>query len=331
VNFAMKPKSFFLLLFLAVQLAGCSRKGGEPAGTPPEKPAESRVKHGANGETVITLDLETQKTMGLQVAAVIQAQMPPSIKAYGRVMDIGQMAVPVSELAAATAISEASQKEVERLKTLAGQNNTSQRSLQSAEAAATRDQALVQAARLRLVGAWGTTLARRADLPVLVQSLASLSNVLVQLNVPAGQALASPPSSARIVTALASNAVPVGAEFAGIAPTADAQFQGQTILFLVSTNTSHLAPGTSVTGYISLPGEPLVGTLLPRNAVVRFNGTTWVYRQISQEIFTRIEVLLQQPLPGGWFVGTPLKPEDKVVVAAAQMLLSEELKGQIEE
>jgi len=40
---------------------------------------------------------------------------------------------------------------------------------------------------------------------------------------------------------------------------------------------------------------------------------------------------LQQALPDGWFVAPPLKPQDKVVVTAAQMLLSEELKGQIEE
>jgi hypothetical protein len=253
------------------------------------------------------------------------------MKAYGRVLDGGQMAAQVSEMAAASATSEASQKEVERLKTLAGQNNASQRALQTAEAAAARDQALVQAARLRLVGAWGSTLASRPDLPVLVQSLASLSNVVVQLNVPAAQAVASPPSSARIVAALATNAVPVEAEFAGIAPTVDAQLQGQAILFLVSPNTSHLTPGTSVTGYISLPGEALAGALLPRNAIVRFNGTTWVYVQTSDEAFTRIEAHLQQPLPDGWFVGPPLKPQDKVVVTAAQMLLSEELKGQIEE
>jgi len=330
-DFDMKTKFIILLGFLAVQLTGCSRKGGEPTGTAPEKPAESRVKHNAKGETVITLDPETQKTMGLQVAVLTQAQVPPSMKAYGRVLDGGQMAAQVSELGAASVTSEASQKEVERLKTLAGQNNTSQRALQTAEAAAARDQAQVQTLRLRLMSAWGSTLVSRPDLPVLAQSLASLSNALVQLNVPAGQALSSPPSGARIVAALASNVVPVEAKFAGIAPTVDPQFQGQAILFLISPNASQLTPGMSVTGYISLPAEPLNGTLLPRDSIVRFNGTTWVYLQTSEETFTRIEVPLQQALPDGWFVAPPLKPQDKVVVTAAQMLLSEELKGQIEE
>jgi len=314
-----------------MSLASCSKKEEEHPGAPPEKPAESRVKHGTNDEIIITLDIETQKTMGLECAPIKEAQLPQSIKAFGRVLDGTQFATQFSEFAAAAATSEASQKEVQRLKTLAEQNNASQRALQTAEASAARDQAQVQAARLRLVGAWGQSLANRPDLPVLVQSLTSLSNKLVQLTLPGSQSLAAPPSGARVVASLSSNATPVEAEFAGIAPLVDPQLQGQQLLFIVGSNALTLIPGAPVTGYVSLSGETRTGVLLPRNAIVRYNGATWVYRQTSDKTFERVEAPLIEPMPDGWFSGPPLKAQDKLVVTAAQLLLSEELKGQTAE
>jgi multidrug efflux pump subunit AcrA (membrane-fusion protein) len=121
----------------------------------------------------------------------------------------------------------------------------------------------------------------------------------------------------------------IAAELVGLAPIADPQMQGRGFLFLVSPNTLPLVPGASVTGFLSLPGQPRSGVLLPRNAVVRFNGATWVYLQTSEETFQRNEVTLEVPLENGWFVSTGLKPQDKVVVVGGQQLLSEELKGQL--
>jgi len=86
-----------------------------------------------------------------------------------------------------------------------------------------------------------------------------------------------------------------------------------------------------VTAYLTLPGEGQAGVTLPRNAIVRFNGTTWVYRQISEDSFERIEVTLNSPLDNGWFVHEGLKPADKVVATGAQQLLSDELKEQLGE
>jgi hypothetical protein len=66
---------------------------------------------------------------------------------------------------------------------------------------------------------------------------------------------------------------------------------------------------------------------VPRSAVLRFNGATWVYRQTSDETFERLEVALDRPLENGWFVREGLKPGEKLVTVGAQQILSEELKG----
>jgi hypothetical protein len=71
--------------------------------------------------------------------------------------------------------------------------------------------------------------------------------------------------------------------------------------------------------------------LLPRSAVVRFNGTAWVYVQTAPDTFRRTEVSLAHSLEKGWFVQGSLNLQDKVVTVGAQQLLSEERKGQGEE
>jgi multidrug efflux system membrane fusion protein len=152
--------------------------------------------------------------------------------------------------------------------------------------------------------------------------------VLVQLGLPAGESVEAAPQKARLFT-LSSNAVPIDAQFLGPAAAIDPQTQTRAFLFIVSPNSQGLAPGAAVEGHIVMPGAPLAGLALPRDAVIRFGGATWVYRQISPETFERTAIHLEQPLAEGWFVSKDLKPQDKVVTGGAQLLLSEELKGAI--
>jgi hypothetical protein len=322
--------ALYLCVLIFLLIFGCSKKSTEtPAAAAPEKKDESRVTHGTNGQAVIKLDAEAQKLMGLQTAALSSAQLNPEVKGYGRVLDASPLASLVADLTSASAASTASQAELERLKTLAAQNNASARALQAAEAAAARDQAQTEALRLKLAGSWGNVIATRQDLITFVRSLGSLESALLQINLSPDQSLNQPATSARIVT-LSDEARPIEAQFVGPAPAVDPQVQGQGWLFLISPNPTRLAPGAAVTGFIDVPGDKQSGVTVPRNAIVRFNGTTWVYMQTGDDTFQRTEVKLERPLQDGWFVREGLKPEAKVVITGAQQLLSEELKGEAE-
>jgi hypothetical protein len=334
----MRPRASVLVTAAILCICASSYAAEEAAKTPAEPAAagaatekksepESRVKKGPNGETIITLDAATQKVMGLQTAALEKAQLNPELKGYGRVLDISPLASLVAELTTAQAANEVSQAELKRLKTLVAQNNASERALQAAEAAAVRDQTQVESARLRLLASWGSGISDRKDLPAFVQSLGSLASALVELDVPAGQLLTATPTGARLLT-LNAQANPLPAQLIGPAAMVDPQLQGRGFLLLVSPNPSRLAPGAAVSGFLTLPGEPQSGVAVPRNAVVRFNGTTWVYLQTGEETFQRTEVKLDSPLSEGWFVREGLKPQDKVVTVGTQQMLSEELKGQ---
>ncbi len=323
--------SCLALLTAVALLAGCSKEtdkkepGEATSGKAPE--AESRVKHGTNGEVIVTVEAKLQPTIGLEFASPQPAQLSPEITAYGHVLDPSPLASMVADLLSAQAAGQASEAELKRLKTLAAQSNASERALQTAQAAAVHDQTQIQAMRLRLLASWGNAISQRNDLPDFIQSLGSLESALVQVEVPAGDVLPAAPTGARVYT-LGNETNPVTAHLIGPAPMVDPQMQGRGFLLLVSPNPLRLVPGTAVTALLSLPGEPRSGVLLPRGAVVRFNGATWIYLQTGEETFQRTEVILDTPMKNGWFVAKGLKPQDKIVAVGGQELLSEELKGQ---
>src|ERR1041385_4852174 len=104
-------------------ISACSKRSEEgPTSSSAGKKDESRVAHGTNGETIIKLNAETQKLMGLQIAALSPAQVSPEIKGFGRVLDSSSLASLVADFTSASAANTASQAELARLKTLASQN-----------------------------------------------------------------------------------------------------------------------------------------------------------------------------------------------------------------
>ena len=296
-----------------------------------EKPvaSESKISRNASGETVLTMDDETQKRIALKIDALTPMQLEPQMKGYGRVLDPAPLASLVAELVSARATAEASQKELERLKVLSAQNNTSARALQAAEAAAQRDRALVDSVQRRFLVAWGSAIGDHPALAGLIQSLATGENALVRIDLPAGEVLKTQPLGARLF-ALSDESNAVEAEFIETAPAVDAQTQGQGFLFLVKSPHPGFVTGVAVIGYLKIAGTPQSGVVIPRVAVTRFNGKPWIYLQSAEDTFLRREISLERPLAEGWFVTQGMKPGDRVVVGGAQMLLSEEQKSQIQ-
>src|SRR6266498_4582413 len=245
----------FLAGMIASLLTACSKTGEEKEGEKP-KAEESHVKRNAHGEIILTLDVETQKRIGLKVESPAAVQWQPEVKCYGHVLDPAPLASLLAELAPAHVAAETSQREFERLKTLAEQNNASARALQAAEAMAKREQLLVESLRTKLILGWGKAVLERDDPPAFVKSLASREQALVRVDLPAGESLNRPPSSARLMS-LSDSEHPVAAEFFDTAPAVDPQTQGQGFLFLIAGRPPGFSPNAAVTGYLKIAGEPL--------------------------------------------------------------------------
>jgi hypothetical protein len=290
---------------------------------PPAK-EEPRITRDTKGNVVVKVDAETQKLIALKIEPLAAAQLAPELKAYGRVLDPAPLVALMNELASAQASYEVSSNELARLKNLSASGNASARALQAAEAAELHDRLTTQSARDRLVLAWGKWVVDQPDMPAFIQDLTALSNALIRVDLSAAQHLAAQPLGARVV---ALSGLSANADVLGRAPGVDPQIQGQGIVLQVKTNESHFLVGEAVTGFLKTPGDTLSGVIVPRSAVVRANGAAWVYAQTADEQFTRKEIALDHPVEGGWFVTEGVAAGDKLVVAGAQTLLSEELKG----
>ncbi|MDB6065438.1 MAG: hypothetical protein JWR26_1646 [Pedosphaera sp.] len=301
--------------------------GARPAAAEEEKDPGPRLTHDADGNVIINMDDETQGNIGITVAKPAAAQYNRELTGYGRVMDPAPLAALVTEQASAQAAYVASSNELVRLKTLEGQGNASTRALQTAEAAALHDQLAIQSAKDRLAMGWGKSLAGQGDLGAFVQSLTAQDAALIRIDLPADEAMKLQPGGARVLP-ISGNAVE--ADFLGATAGVDPQMQGRGFIFLVKQNGTGLVSGEAVTGYLKVPGETLEGVVIPRAAVVRTEGTGWVYvLKGSAEAFRRTQIPLDHATDAGWFVSKGVTAEDYVVVTGAQTLLSEEMKASL--
>jgi type IV pilus biogenesis protein CpaD/CtpE len=316
-KFFMKEPKFFsqalLTVILAAALAGCAKKEEAQREEKPPPP-----------KNTVTLDEDKQKQMELGTEALAAAQLSPQITAYGRVVDPAALAAVVGDFTTARAANDASQAELKRLRTLAAQSNASERALQAAEAAAARDQAQFESARLKLLATWGDAIAGRDDLPAFVQSLGKMEAALVRIDLPAGQTLKETPNKARLVTL---SGAAMDAAFLGETPMVDPRTQSREFLFLAQPNSLKLAPGAAVTGYLQIAGEPLSGVVIPRSAIIRQEGETWVYFKPNATNFVRRVVALEYPLENGWFVSRGVAAGETIVVTGAQTVFSQELNS----
>src|SRR2546421_5954007 len=124
---SMKSRQILVALLAGITvalLAGCSKSASDN-GTEQAKTGDSRLKRGANGETIVVLDATMQKRIGLEVTAAAPAQWQPEVRGYGRGLDPAPLAALVAEWDSARAAADASRQEYERLKVLAQQDNAS--------------------------------------------------------------------------------------------------------------------------------------------------------------------------------------------------------------
>jgi hypothetical protein len=124
---------------------------------------------------------------------------------------------------------------------------------------------------------------------------------------------------------LADEAKSVTGEFSGATDGVNPQTQSQSFFFLVQNQP--LAPGTAVTGFLKISGEPVAGEIVPADAVLRHDGKGWVYAQTGTNEFTRCEIPLDRAAADGWFVSGISTATNKVIVSGAQTVLSAELSG----
>ena len=309
----------------------------------PSPPPASRRESTASplAEPAVRLSDAQQKISGLALQTLKPATISPEFAAYGKVLDIQPLLELRTRYRAAlseAAVSEASlglaRKNKQRLTALHKEDIIAERELVHAEALFRGDQAkddaarrMIQEIRGQARQSWGEALTRLAldgDNPVF-EDLVARRRVLLLIVLPAGSSL--PEQATLYVARDHDRAAARRAEWISVAPVTDDLVQGETFFF--HTEASRLRAGMRVNAWAPLEGESQEGVVVPLSAVVWQDGKPWVYRQSGAETYVRIELSDHREYGGGWFVSRGLAAGDKIVVTGGQMLLSEELRGQI--
>ena len=293
------------------------------------------------GERVILLAADTQEKSGIVVAPLAPSTYQEEISAYGMVLPLQEfLDIRTSYFAAhvqvdkAQAVLNASRQEYERLKLLHTANhNISDKALQGAEASWRADEASLRAAQdaLRAVDSaaraqWGEMLAEwlSQSSPAL-DRLLHQQEVLAQLSVPPGARIVEAPLVAQLQTA---EGTVVSAKLLSPSPRTDPRIQGRSFFYLAPAQPSHFLQGMSVLAALAV-GPQRRGVLVPGSAVVWWQRKAWVYVQKDPHQFVRREIVLDKPLKEGWFLHDRLQTGELVVVSGAQLLLSEEFRGEL--
>lgn len=300
-------------------------------------PMRSRVLVQVDG-IAVELDEEARKRAGIRVASVRLAHRSGEVEALATVLSPQELidlrkagAAARAEVERARAAARASRREYERMKALHGDDfNVSTKALDAAQAQWQADEAAAQGAVVAqdavTLGArqrWGAALAAAvADDAARFRRLADGREVLLRVAVPAGAALSVPPATVGVV---AGDGQLRDAVLISPAPQADPRIQGPTFFYAAAAG--GLLPGTTLPARL-LVGAERSGGIVPADAVVWWQGKAWYYVQGDADRFVRRELVDAQPVAEGWFVAA--LEAVQVVVGGAQMLLSEELRSQIQ-
>lgn len=293
-----------------------------------------------NGQTILTLDASAQSRVGMAVAPLKALASRKQITAPAIVLSAQDLVTARTGYVAATANLEkarsnmqVAQQEYDRLKTLyQDRQNASEKDLQAAQGALRSAQADAQAAQKDLAlqaaavrQSWGNVLAQWvSDNSPALDRVLDQHDFLIQVTLPAGAASTVPENV--LLEVPGSNLVQ--AKLISPFPRVDPRIQGIGFLYL-APNQSGLAPGLNLVARIPL-GRTMRGVLIPQSAIVWWQGNAWVYQQTVPGRFVRRLVPTDAPVTNGFFVSTGLATGDQIVVQGAQMLLSEELRSQIQ-
>lgn len=109
----MKPTRPILIAACLALAVACKPPETDQPAEKKEPEKASPVSHNATGETVLTLDTNAMKRVGIKLEPLTAADFSPQVKGFGRVLDPAPLAAVVSELAAAHLAVENSRRELE--------------------------------------------------------------------------------------------------------------------------------------------------------------------------------------------------------------------------
>lgn len=320
------------LVVAAIWAIGAARsEAGDEAAR--ERPAATPQRvFTDDGQAILRIDAATLARSGIVTAPLAASNAATTVPVFATVVDTTRLtdlanawAVGAAQVSAARARANASKASLERTRLLyADAQNASLAQLQAAQATYAADRAGADAAQAQAATALAS--ARQEFGPTLkpgsalVDAIVSRRSLLLQVALP--DAGAPPPT----LVIEGDGGVHAPARLIGAAARADPRVPGRGVYYVVD-GSSGLVPGMSVTAQLTTGGH-IQGATVPASAIVSWQGRNWIYSRRSDGAFVRVPVSTDERDQTGNYIVHDLAPGTPVVTRGAQLLLSEELKGQ---
>jgi hypothetical protein len=305
-----------------------------------EKPADKAQNN--TGQSVIRLDTEAQKLSGIETLTLKPASHHAEFTAYGKVINLQSLLalrsrylLALTDRSSAQAKFKQAEQSINRQQDLYRHGVSSKRNLQEqqaqwqsykAQADATHFQgkAIIDEALIN----WGKELtdwALFSDSDKLGAFLSGRQRLL-QITLPTNKHLAD-----NIQTIYIEGSGNRGkahkAELISAATRTETVAQGESYYF--QTGDKNIISGMNITAWIPEASEEMSGVIIPKSALIWYMDQAFVYLKTAEDTFSRRTLNHFSVSANGYFIPDAIKPSEEIVTKGAQMLLSEELRGQI--
>jgi len=269
---------------------------------------------------LLKMDPTTQARLGVVATPLQAAVRNTTASGFARALDPGPLAQLDSDIEAAVAALAASQAEAARTKALnAADQTVSKQAAEAAAAQARADAAKLSLLRRRVGLEWSPALTRLSDARRrrLVADIAAGRAALVRIDAAAGLSQLS--GTALIDLGPRGS---VRAAILGPTRTGDPRLQSTGLLALVSgPQALQFGVGTVAPATVA-SGAGAAGVVIPRAALLRNGGQTFVYVRRDASDFERRPVPSATSDPQGLFVTSGFKAGDLVVTVGAAQLFA---------
>ncbi len=327
------PLASVLVALLGMAMCGLGGCHRTPT-TPDAKEAETPQPGTKESEAGVSLTAEQVEKMGIATQSAKAMDYRDEIAGYGVIVPHDAIATAVAEVTSAQAAQEQSRAAEARARSLAGTPGAmSADAVETATRQLVIDTVAVALARRRLSSVVGSGLPDALAAGSQLQELASGEAKLLRVTFPFGALQGAMPAVLR------------AARLDGAMPGTTPDAGGWTVHSLWSAPADPTLPGRSffavLKGGDASEGERLLvwapgpgpsqrGVLVPAAALIISAGKYWCYVEQKPHVYVRREIATDRPIAAGYFVTQGIAADDKVVTAAAGLLLAREMNPSTE-
>ena len=292
--------------------------------------------------TQITLSTDLQKSSAIETLILKPASHHAEFIAYGKVLNIQALLalrhrylLALTDQRSAQAKFKQSEQNINRQQDLYSSGVSSKRSLQEQQAQWQANQAQADAAHYQSTAItdealllWGNVLTdwMLSNDHSKLDAFLSRRQKLIQITLPSHHHLADTIRSINVEVS-GNRTKAHKAELISAATHTEVVAQGESYFFQSSDKS--LVPGMAISAWIPEQSAAMTGVIIPKSALIWYMDQALVYIKNTDTTFSRRVLSHYSPTADGYFVPDTLSANQQLVITGAQILLSEELRGQI--